>query len=295
MLSLARPGDVPALKRIWTACFGDEDGYQELFFTHRYSPENAVVWREGGIPIAMTHLMPYTMADEAGRFHCCYYLYAVSTLPEYQGRGISTQLLSYAEQTAGERGAAAVSLVPAEPSLFDFYRKRGYHTEYSVKLMEIERPAAPSAPGELTACSLSKLSILRNRYFNTPFSVRWDDAALRYYLLESSYVGRECLVFSGKREGYLFCERRANDLFVREIGCEPEDFPAVTAALFAKYPKAVRLTLRLKADSPLCGGKIVPFGMTRYLPETKDKAALSMMERFHKLDTTVPYMGLMLD
>ncbi len=297
MLSLAKAGDIPALKHIWTACFGDEDTYQELFFQNRFSPENAVVWREEGIPVGMIHLMPYFMADEAGNCHLCYYLYAVSTLPEFQGRGISTKLLRFAEDLAGKRGAAVTSLVPAETSLFDFYRKRGYHTEYSVKRVQLERPLIPdSAPMEFHSCSLKLLCALRARYFGrTPFFVQWDEAALRYILLESEYVGRECLAFVGSEPGYLFCEHRGNSLFVREIGCEPEDFVAVTAGLFARYPEVCRITLRLKADSPLAGGDTVPFGMARYLPETKDKAALSMTDRFYKKETTTPYMGLMLD
>ncbi len=246
----------------------------------------------------MAHLMPYTMEDERGKRHPCYYVYAVSTLPEFQGKGISSRLLSYAAQTAGERGALALSLVPAGKSLFDFYRKRGYHTEYYVKQLRVTHEDIGSAPPAVFApCSGRELFALRDIYYgSTPFFVRWDRQALDYILLESAYVGRRCLSFTGKRQGYLFCEQSGEDsLFIREIGCEKEDFPAVLAGLCARYPGVREFRFRLKADSPLGRGTVSPFGMALYLPKTGDRAHLPMTQRLFKHETTVPYMGLMMD
>ncbi len=298
MLSLARAEDIPALEKIWTACFGDGQAYQDLFFQNRFHPDNTVVWRERGTAVAMAHLMPYTMEDERGERHLCDYVYAVSTLPEFQGKGISSRLLSYAAQTAEKRGACALSLVPAEESLFDFYRKRGYHTEYYVKRMRVTPEEIGAVPAlSFAPCEGQELFSLREAYYGaTPFFVRWDRQALDYILLESAYVGRRCLSFTGKRQGYLFCEQAGEDsLFIREIGCEQEDFPAVLAGLHARYPGVREFLFRLKADSPLGQGEVLPFGMTMYLPKTKDRAHLPMTQRLFKQETTVPYMGLMMD
>lgn len=298
MLSLAKPEDVPALENIWTMCFGDEREYQDLFFQHRFCPQNTVVWREQGIAVAMAHLMPYSMPDGWGKEHLCFYLYAVATLPKYQGQGISTHILSFAARTAQDRGARALSLVPASPALFDFYRKRGYHTEYYVKQAQLSRADEYGKTAVIFApCTPEELFAMRESYYgDTPFFVRWGKQALNYILLESSYVGRECLSFSGKRHGYLFCEQgNEGSLFIREIGCTKEDFPTVVAALFTRYPKTEKLVFRLKADSPLGKGEILPFGMTYYLSDTEDKANLPMTQRLMKNEKTVPYMGLMMD
>ena len=289
MFSLATKEDIPQLKKIWTACFGDEAAYQDLFFHNRFCPENTVLWRENGIPVAMAHLLPYHMMDETKESHLCYYVYAVATSPEFQGKGISTKLLTYAKEIAQERGAAALSLVPAEPSLFDFYQKRGYHTEYYVKQLSVSQEEFTKVdPIRFKICTVQTLESLRNSYYgNAPYFVQWGNDALQYILMESAYVGRECLSFCGTHPGYVFCEQQGESLFVREIVCEKEDFPRMVAALFCRYPKSKKVRLRLKADSVLGQGEILPFGMICDLSHT------SMIE--HTKQKSVPYMGLMLD
>ena len=78
----------------------------------------------------MLCVLPTQLVDESGESRSCGYFYAVCTAPEARGKGVCAKLMQYAEQNCGYDYA---SLVPAEESLFEFYRKLGYQTVFYQK------------------------------------------------------------------------------------------------------------------------------------------------------------------
>ena len=78
---------IPALRHLWKQCFGDEDAYVSLFFDRRFSPEQTLTAWVDDTLVGAVYLLE---AEVDG--HPLWYGYAVGTLPEYRGRGISRRL-----------------------------------------------------------------------------------------------------------------------------------------------------------------------------------------------------------
>lgn len=116
-----REQDRETLYVLWQKTFGDSDKFLESFYRIAYSPDRARCVYDGDKPIAALYW-----------FDCEYdgerlaYLYAVATDKEYRGRGIGTALLEDTHRHLVTLGYSGAVLVPAEPSLFDFYSERGY-------------------------------------------------------------------------------------------------------------------------------------------------------------------------
>ncbi len=121
----ARRGDLPRLKQIWRECFGDTDEYIDCFFDDLFKEENMVVLEEDGAPVSMAALLPCTLVLGSETYPISY-LYAMSTLPEYQGRGLGGRLLRFAAEYCRGRGDAGIALQPADKGLVSFYARFGY-------------------------------------------------------------------------------------------------------------------------------------------------------------------------
>ena len=124
-VGFARESDLPALKEIWSQCFGGPEAYRDFYYSRRFKPEDTLVARADGQAAAMLTLMAVTLAGEQG----CY-IYAVATLPRFQGQGLQQMLGEFSIQEMRRRGMKFCCLVPADPGLFSFYSKFGYQADF---------------------------------------------------------------------------------------------------------------------------------------------------------------------
>lgn len=128
-IRLSVPGDEPELKRVWKAVFGDSDEYIDGYFDSLYSPGSAVVCEIGGRMAGAAHIIELgDLVTPEGDRQPCSVVYALGTLPEFRSRGVGTRLTAAAAEISS-RGRVGV-ICPAEPSLFDFYRKKAGYCEY---------------------------------------------------------------------------------------------------------------------------------------------------------------------
>ncbi|MBQ8287361.1 MAG: GNAT family N-acetyltransferase [Clostridia bacterium] len=134
--------DLPALQALWQEVFGDPPAFTGRFY-ETFGADCAIVAEEDGRVIAMIHPLPVALAQN-GQCSFGVYIYALATAPNHRGRGIASRLLEEAETapfptnptlagadtvglTAVETQTPAFSLlIPAEESLFQYYRARGY-------------------------------------------------------------------------------------------------------------------------------------------------------------------------
>ena len=124
--SASVPGDIPTLRELWQLAFGDSGPYVDNFFNTYYRPERMLVLEEDGLVRAMTAWFDTTfVVPGAGEFRAAY-LYAVATHPDCRSRGLSGQLLAWADEWFRERGIPAVTTVPAQPSLHNFFGANGF-------------------------------------------------------------------------------------------------------------------------------------------------------------------------
>ena len=253
-----------SIKELWKTVFGDSDEYISLFLEKRFDPSQCVAALYGEKVIAMLFLLPFTLrqpdAEYQGR-----YIYAVATHPDFRGRGISTALLDFAHKKAVSEGAALSALVPASDSLFDYYRLRGFETEFYKR--EVTLIPQQNSDAELTEANLSDMIALRRSCFaKSSAFVDWDGKALSHQQAENSFLGGDTLYFSAPQEGYALCLPTDDGVFIREWAAD-DIYPEIISAVADRY-KAKKVLIRLAADKNDDGAK--PFAMTKwYISERK--------------------------
>ena len=123
---LSNPADIPRQRELWQLAFGDEGAYVDNFYDTCYRPERMLMLEEDGVVQAMTAWFDTTfVVPERGEYRAAY-LYAVATHPEARGRGLAGRLLSDADGFFRAWGIPAVTTVPAEPSLHQFFGRNGF-------------------------------------------------------------------------------------------------------------------------------------------------------------------------
>ena len=113
------------IAELWQTVFHDSDEFINLFFSRVYKPENTLSIEHGGKVISALQMVPYEMKIVDKTVPMAY-VCGVCTLPSEQGKGYMKKLMQQAMDTMQQRGFALTTLIPAEPWLFDFYKKFGY-------------------------------------------------------------------------------------------------------------------------------------------------------------------------
>ena len=218
-LTHALQEDIPALIAIWRECFGDEEDYLDFYFRNRFVPEDTLLVREDGAPVAMLTLMNVTRNGKSG-----FYIYAVATLPACQGRGLQRRLSSWAEEIMRQRGGSFCCLVPAEEYLFRFYEKLGFRPGFARWEKKIKNDSSFDLI-EFYPCSFKNFRELRTEYLNSiPNALVHPDRELGYIYQELCCCGGQVLRFyEGEKLCYAAYSFDADSIYLREqTGSDPE-------------------------------------------------------------------------
>lgn len=114
---------IPSMRELWKEAFGDSDEALDSFFNTAFSTQRCRVVANGNEVLGALYI-----------FDCQYknrkiaYIYAVATRKKARGQGICKKLTEDTHAYLKSNGYAGALLVPAEPSLFEFYKKLGYKT-----------------------------------------------------------------------------------------------------------------------------------------------------------------------
>lgn len=114
---------------LWQECFGDPEAFVQLYFSTKYTEENSVVYVEGERVLSALQMLPYLMTCWGRELHTSY-ISGASTWPDARGKGLMKDLLIKAFGIMRSRDIHLSTLIPAEPWLFDFYKKAGYGTAF---------------------------------------------------------------------------------------------------------------------------------------------------------------------
>lgn len=154
MIRFAEKSDTEKVMALWDRCFGEDKTFNEWFFEKRYRPEETLLsLSDDGELLAMVQMLPYTYSSEniSGEVT---YIYGACTAPEHRKKGIMAELLNESFRIDTELGRIGSLLIPAEPWLFDFYKKYGYETAFSVQenelVLETDADSCDMRPAELT-------------------------------------------------------------------------------------------------------------------------------------------------
>jgi predicted acetyltransferase len=123
--SFPLPENKPEIVALWQDVFQDSDEFAGLFFSRVYKPENTLVIKKDNSIIAALQMIPYEINTINGILSSAY-VCGVCTHPSERGKGVMKTLMTEAMEVMRQRGYSVSTLIPAEPWLFDFYKKFGY-------------------------------------------------------------------------------------------------------------------------------------------------------------------------
>ena len=128
MIRRATQHDIADLRELWQMVFDDSGQFLDRFFAHLFKPDDCfVVESEGGRITSMLFLLEAT-ASYLQENRSLRYIYACATHPDYRKKGLMGCLLNAAIECAGKK-AFDLILVPANQSLFDYYKRFGFKQE----------------------------------------------------------------------------------------------------------------------------------------------------------------------
>ena len=221
--------DLPALTRLWQACFGDTEAEVRAFWQALFDCTPVYLRRApDGSPAAMLCALPAELVGDDGDAVPAAYLYAVCTAPALRGRGNCRLLLQEAEQDLKRQGICAAVLVPAEESLFGFYARFGYRTVFTCRTETV-----PAARGDCSITpltpdgwqSLRELQLYDSHLSYPPELLRWQET------ISCSSGAGLYRIETGDAVCCAAAERDGETLLVREL---LPDCPEAAAALADK-------------------------------------------------------------
>lgn len=147
-----RSCQLPQLRSLWKAAFGDTDDFLDQFFSTAYHPQRCRCITLDGTVAAALYWFDVTCREEKMA-----YLYAVATHPNARGQGLCRRLMEDVRNLLSDRGYAAILLVPQEEPLVGMYAKMGYRPATGVAAFY----ASPAAALPLKKISAAEYGALR--------------------------------------------------------------------------------------------------------------------------------------
>lgn len=223
----SRESDLPRLRGLWKAAFGDEDEFLDMFYRTAYAPERSLVYREDGALLAALYWL-----DCAFHGQKLAYLYAFAVTPERQNQGLGGRMMEAYHRQLEQQGYAASVLVPGNPRLVRYYQRFGYrgqafHREFTV---------FPGHPVSLAPICGARYALLRRQYLpengirQEGENLAFLDALARFYegpgfIAAISREGRSCLELLPGDPGQAESLTAALGLETCRIRCPGDDVP----------------------------------------------------------------------
>ena len=178
----ARPGDTPALRRIWKAAFGDPDAFIQLFFSQFYAPEMATVAEVDGQPVSAGYTFSGLSLCVPGADPIpCAYGYSIGTLPAYRGRGLGGEVTRRMRDRARAEGQGILCLFPAESSLRRWYADiAGGTTAFWMQQSTVSRDALPPSHRPAEPLEPEAYLALREQLLAQVPHIRFSESLLRF-------------------------------------------------------------------------------------------------------------------
>ena len=211
--------DVPALKALWQTVFGDTPGFIHRFFDRWYDPALTAVVKTGGAVAAMAYVLPTGRYLTPASAIPAAMIYAVACDPRHRGRGFGRAVTEHACSLALAAGYEAVTLSPAEKSLFGFYAALGFSTGFYVR----EETVPAATPGDalaLTPVSDEAYYALRERLLaDVPHMEITPSYLALQRLLCQDGGGMAAMTEQGAPVGCMIWEREGETVSVKEYLC----------------------------------------------------------------------------
>ncbi len=290
MIRTATTYDIPAMKKIWDDSFHDSINYIDFIFDRLAKPTDAVVYEDAGKIVSML-LMIDTKFVFRNETADVVYIYGAATSKQYQNRGIMTYLLDHAENVARQKGVQLSVLVPGEPYLYNYYKKRGYNADFSVRLLKLKPGMLETAPDldeplVIDRISASFIATVREEALADLPHIQWSPEKIKTVMEDSFIYGDHVAAYTGALgNAYAFYSVHRKKLFIKECLGSSDDaqMALIKEVVRSNQVRTAEMTLPLRSTLFEHEGEIIPYGMAKPL---NVKSYLRDLE---------PYMNLMFD
>ena len=121
MIRFADINDREELTNMWCEVFGEDREVADMFFERIFSDCFAPTVKADGKIVSALFLLPCKLGDFSG---LC--VYAAMTDKSFRGKGFMRKLLDFSDEFRKSKKLDFLFLVPAEKSLFEYYKKCGF-------------------------------------------------------------------------------------------------------------------------------------------------------------------------
>lgn len=268
-IRLAKKDDIILQKELWKICFGDDESYIDFYFENKYKDTQAVVLFYGEEMAAMATMIPTKMILSDKKEYDLAMLYAIATHPKYQGKGFSTKIIDFANNYLKDNNKFMSILVPAEESLFGFYRRRGYKDGFYIRemnftLREIEQIATKITDNcIIKSATSSEYNISRENMLNGTLHIAYSDTDIEYQKSLSRQTGADIYLLDiGGTIGCSIIERINDEKIIIKELLLPDYLIEEGLKEISNLLSAQEYIIRLPAHlGNHLGGEIRHFGM----------------------------------
>lgn len=142
---------------LWDIAFGEDKKFNDYYFKNIFKPEYTLIMIENNKLISMAQMLPYTLKNIGD----VTYIYGAATLPECQGKGYMQKLLEKSFEIDIKLNKKGSVLIPAEKSLFDYYKRTGYETAFYI---DRSQHKFTDITGSIYKATVSDIDILSDIY-----------------------------------------------------------------------------------------------------------------------------------
>ncbi|MEG2770501.1 MAG: GNAT family N-acetyltransferase, partial [Oscillospiraceae bacterium] len=128
MFRIATKNDKENLCELWQQGFNEGQKEASFVFESFADYKNIYIKEENNSPIAMLISVDVEMSGKKGA-----YFYGLTTLPQYQKNGVMSKLIDEVCDELKTLGYTFAVLIPQDKTLFDFYEKRGFKTQFYLR------------------------------------------------------------------------------------------------------------------------------------------------------------------
>lgn len=290
-LRLSNELDKLELMKIWKQCFKDTDDSINYFFLKKFKPNKCTVCEVDSKVVASLYMLDVYISIE-GSVEKAYYLYAAGTLPEYRGRGYMKSLISYANIIQFYRGKKYSILLPANDSLYDYYKILGYKKFFKSGFLELSNLQMKNYIRNIDILNenvdFEKVSLLRYKLcVNNSGSIVWEEQAIKY-AFEINNIGKgENIVLSNG--DYAICNLSSNSLNIIEFISTEKNFYNLMTKIYRKFPECDFYKFRFPQFCNYFNEKVVikDFGMIKNIGDNSNF--------IDYMNNNNAYLGLTLD
>lgn len=228
MIRFAEEGDIQGIICLWELIFGDKKKDIARFLKKFLNC--VLVYEHDGNICAMLTLLPIKYKKRCGK-----YVYAVATHPDYRSQGMASELLNFADKED------FLLLVPAERSLYEYYRRFGFCEIFCTCQKEI-KPAGhcDEIPVRITA---ERLFELRRQAFLDFDFFEWDAEVLGE--VSDMYNGE---IYEGK-DFFAVCAEYRDTVYIKELHCADAEYAVSALHNIFKKEKYV-VTFGISGNEP---------------------------------------------